>query len=563
MNLKYFLLFFICINTSLPSFAQSDIENKMPFEIKFSTLLETQNYVAILKMFKEFESLPSKTPLDYQIYFASKGKYYSSIARKDDAVTSFNKSLSYAANNAKSQSLVGAVYERIADVNFTACNYDKADKYAQLADPFIKRSQYYQYINVHSIIGNCCYNRDDFKKCGIEYEKVRTLIIEKKDFCKEPEILMKIAKLEDKAGNFKKAIDDIDKCIATAKKCEIGVYLGPSYVAKYHILKNNRKFEAAIVEFERMIKVDDSLGARAKNQKIYDMQIDFENKIKEKENKTLKLYNLKEKELVAKQKYALLALIAGLMLLTVLVAFLFKFNKKQKENSLTIASNNKELNRLNILNQKIFTVISHDFKAPITTLRLFLKSEKISTTENPMFAQYVNEANFQLDQSDAMMNNLLDWAKMELNLTTGPTNTDLRNAVNSVISQLQAKANDKNLTIINELSANISLNFPSEVIIIVVRNILANAIKFSFDDGNIEFTYANNCLEIKDYGKGIAPDKLNRLFKSDVEAGFGTKFETGFGIGLFLSNELMVKHGGFITVTNNENEKGCTFFINF
>lgn len=561
MNLKFLLLIFICVCHQ--SFAQVVTEVKTAFEIRFDTLLKAKNYEGILIMFKEFESLKIKTQLQNQIFYSCKGLYYSNIRRKEEALVELKKSLEFSSDTEKSINLKTNVYERIADINFTFLDFKQANKYAKLAEPLVNKSDYYTYINIHSIIGFCYFNQNDLKECEIEYEKVHKLILEKKDFCKEPEILMKIARLKDKLGKFSEAISDLEKCMVVAKRCNIGVYFPNILSAKYDILKNNKKYKEAVDISEKVYKTIDSLGFRKRNLEVYKMQLDFDNKLKDKENQNLKVLNNKEKELVNKQRWALFVTFFGLLLLAFLLIFLFRLNKKQKENGAIIAQNNKDLRRLNLLNQKIFTVISHDFKAPITTLRLFLKSEKISKSDNPMLTQYVNEATFQLDQSDAMINNLLDWAKMELNLAEGNLNSDLQQTINNAINQLLPQANDKNIIITNKLSSKISIKFPAEVALIVVRNILTNAIKFSFDNSNIEISFDNNCLKIKDYGKGISEDKIIRLFKSDVEAGFGTKFETGFGIGLYLSNELMVKHGGFITVTNNDNEKGCTFFINF
>ena len=368
--------------------------------------------------------------------------------------------------------------------------------------------------------------------------------------------------LKDKQGNYEAAIKDIKKCMALAKKCNIAIYIPNILQTQFSILKNNGKYKEALSVLEKVYFVTDSIGFRKENQKTYEMQLDYEKQIKVQENKSLQLFNLKEKELVLKQKWALVALIFGLLILIIFSGYLFKLNKKLKQNALTIAQNNKDLKRLNLLNQKIFTVISHDFKAPITTLRLFLKSEKITKNSSPMFEQYVNEANFQLDQSDAMMNNLLDWAKMELNLATGTVQTDLLQTINQTINELVPKAAQKNIDIINKITTNITVNFPAEVVLIVLRNLLSNALKFSFEDGIIEISFENNCIQIRDFGKGISHDKLSRLLKSDVEAGFGTKLETGFGIGLYLSNELMVKYGGFITASNNDNG-GCSFFVHF
>ena len=543
-------------------FCQQKKEPKTEFEVKFDTLLSTKSYDKILMILKKFEFKKKISSIENQIFYACKGKYFSEIRRKEDALISYQKSLQFVDDSKKSVEIKVDVYERIADINFTFLDFDQAKKYAKLAEPLIDKSNYFDYINIHSIIGYIYYIQNDLKKCSEEYNKVHALILEKKDYCKEPEILMKIAKLKDKLGYFKHAMDDIDICLKKAKECNIGVYLPGILSAKYDILKRNYKYKEAVEVSEKVAKTIDSLGFRKQNQKIYELQIEYDKNIKEKENRILKLLNIKEKELINKQKWVLVTLFLGLILLGLLLGFLYKLNKKQKKQNVIIEQNNLDLARLNLLNQKIFSVISHDFKSPITTLRLFLNSKDVLQTQNSDLKRYANEAVLQLDQSDAMLNSLLDWAKMELNVGAKNKVFNLTQVINQVVGQLKDKFELKNITLKNNVDSQTTINFSSEIAVIVIRNIMSNAIKFSFDNKSIEINFANNRLEIKDFGNGIALAKLNRLFKSDVEPGFGTQFETGFGIGLYLSNELMNKNGGSISVTNNENG-GCSFYVNF
>ena len=89
---------------------------------------------------------------------------------------------------------------------------------------------------------------------------------------------------------------------------------------------------------------------------------------------------------------------------------------------------------------------------------------------------------------------------------------------------------------------------------IVLRNILTNAIKFSYSNAKIDIIYENHILSITDYGKGIEKVKLEQMFKQKMNPTYGTFHEIGFGIGLFLSYELMKKNGGEIKVKSVENK---------
>jgi signal transduction histidine kinase len=166
-----------------------------------------------------------------------------------------------------------------------------------------------------------------------------------------------------------------------------------------------------------------------------------------------------------------------------------------------------------------------------------------------------------LDQSDNMLNSLLDWAKTELmiNISTADE-INLKNSVATACNELSAKAQEKKITLNNTIPEGSMTNFNASVLGIVLRNVLSNAIKFSFENSAIDISYSENTIIIKDYGKGIEPKKLEKLFKQNINPGLGTNLESGFGIGLYLSHELMIKNDGTISVENNKTE-GCTFRI--
>jgi signal transduction histidine kinase len=247
-------------------------------------------------------------------------------------------------------------------------------------------------------------------------------------------------------------------------------------------------------------------------------------------------------------------------MLSIFAFFLFRAIKQRNKINVKLDSANKDLNRLNVLNQKIFSVISHDFKGPITTLKMMLSKEDI-INQSSSISTYLKDIKQQLDQSDNMLNSLLDWAKTELMVNIANKNEiNLKNTVATACNELSAKAQDKKITLNNTIPEGSTANFNASVLGIVLRNVLSNAIKFSFENTEIDIFYAENSLFIKDYGKGIDAKKLEKLFKQNLNPGLGTHFESGFGIGLYLCQELMIKNNGILSVENNQTE-GCTFRI--
>jgi signal transduction histidine kinase len=300
-------------------------------------------------------------------------------------------------------------------------------------------------------------------------------------------------------------------------------------------------------------------------EKIYSSELsqslaDFKTQEKDLENAKLKQVNTEKENTLSKQRILILGISIGLLILSILAYFLYNSIKQRNKINAKLDSANKDLNRLNVLNQKIFSVISHDFKGPITTLKMMLSKEDI-INQSSSISTYLKDIKQQLDQSDNMLNSLLDWAKTELMVNIANKNEiNLKNTVATACNELSAKAQDKKITLNNTIPEGSTANFNASVLGIVLRNVLSNAIKFSFENTEIDIFYAENSLFIKDYGKGIDAKKLEKLFKQNLNPGLGTHFESGFGIGLYLCQELMIKNNGILSVENNQTE-GCTFRI--
>jgi signal transduction histidine kinase len=161
-----------------------------------------------------------------------------------------------------------------------------------------------------------------------------------------------------------------------------------------------------------------------------------------------------------------------------------------------------------------------------------------------------------------MLNSLLDWAKAELLIKENVNQSiNAHEFIEDNIKEFIIKLSDKNITVLNLIPVNQKINFNDSVLKIVFRNIINNAIKFSYENSEIKIIWHPNTIEILDSGKGIESEKLKKLFKKNINPGLGTNMETGFGLGLYLSSELMLKNGGKISAKSND--EGTSFYIHF
>lgn len=548
---KFFFLFLIFSFSTC--FGQIETPARLKkFTAKFVSLISENKFDSISIHLSNFENINDLNQYEHQTLYFFKGYFYGQIDKPNESLNAFKKSISYSFKDPKSEKTKCLSLYHITNLYFTEKKYDKAYEFALKAKPYLKKDYYNEYIGVYSIIGYYHFNNFNYRTSLSNYKIAEKIILEKKDSCKLPEVQSKIARLFSKTGKFDDAIKMINFCIAKAKNCNNPESEQHYRNTKLDILKENHKLQEALKESDTLNKINQQIDRNNRFEKIDAIETKYKTKLKEAQNKQLEISIKEKQKTLNNQKNALIGAIIGILSLCFLLYFIYKLNRKQKQT-------NKELERLNLLNQKIFSVISHDFKGPITTLKMMLSS----TNNSQNIASYLNDIKNQLDQSDAMLDSLLDWAKAELLIDSSIVEKiNIQDFVTENIAEFDLKLNEKNIQIMNNIPNSICIDFNKSVLKIVFRNLINNAIKFSYENNKIDINWRNDSIEVLDYGKGIDDKKLDRLFKQNINPSLGTKLETGFGIGLYLSNELMQKNKGTLSAKNNP-EKGSSFLISF
>jgi signal transduction histidine kinase len=223
---------------------------------------------------------------------------------------------------------------------------------------------------------------------------------------------------------------------------------------------------------------------------------------------------------------------------------------------------NVELTRANKFRDKIFSIISHDLRAPFSSLSSIIQlwdSQELSEEElsevMPLIAK-------ETDSLSLVLNNLLIWAQSQLGSDQLQlSRIDLGELLEESTRLLTPQAARKNLKFTHEIPPGIWITSDRERLSFIIRNILTNAIKFTPADGSISVTYPNRHeIKISDSGIGMSPGMLSKLFTDRIASKKGTEGESGTGIGLMLSREFAESIGAEILV-ESEAGKGTTFRI--
>ena len=241
----------------------------------------------------------------------------------------------------------------------------------------------------------------------------------------------------------------------------------------------------------------------------------------------------------------------------VLIVFQDITSLKKVENALKEALDTKD---------KFFNIIAHDLRSPFTAIMGFaniLQRDNANSTAEERESIILPMID-SIRRTYNLLENLLDWARAQTGrIDFKPELLPVGLLVADALSDTRHLARKKEITIHKEFKLDLELFADCNILRVVLRNLLTNAIKFTAAGGSIFIGIQQNETEtefaVRDTGIGIAPNKLASLFNAGyIQSTNGTGSEKGTGLGLLLCKELIDKHRGSISVQSILGE-GSTF----
>jgi signal transduction histidine kinase/ligand-binding sensor domain-containing protein len=260
---------------------------------------------------------------------------------------------------------------------------------------------------------------------------------------------------------------------------------------------------------------------------------------------------------------------------------IFIFNK-EKERTLFIEEKNKALEKaftevnkqkqsletMNVTKDKFFSIIAHDLKAPLNSLSSFANllinyTDVLTKEEIKSVAEDLNKS---VKNTALLTENLLTWARAQMNkLNFSPKELNYKDIIDETISLLTPAAQSKNINISSHIDSDLRIYADEDHIKFIIRNILNNAIKFTFKNGKIAISvmHKNGQVEtsVTDTGIGMDEKTMVSLFNPELkQSSKGTSGEKGTGLGLLLCKEFIDMHFGSIKV-KSKIDHGSTFIF--
>ncbi len=239
-----------------------------------------------------------------------------------------------------------------------------------------------------------------------------------------------------------------------------------------------------------------------------------------------------------------------------------------KEKTLDLQQKISEVNELNDTKDKLLSILAHDLKNPLSTILgfsdlLVSNLQKYDHQKIEHQVRIIHEVSFQAYE---LLDELLLWAKSQSgNLQFTPERIVVKSLLHDTVQQLHANATGKSIEIVVSVPDNLNVTADQNMLKLILRNLVSNAIKFTHMNGRIFISVQKQKEEtvfsVEDTGIGIQKENLEQIW--EVTKKFiskGTANEAGTGFGLVLCKEFVEKHGGKIWVNSIPGE-GSTFFF--
>lgn len=226
------------------------------------------------------------------------------------------------------------------------------------------------------------------------------------------------------------------------------------------------------------------------------------------------------------------------------------------------------IQQINRTRDRMYSVISHDIKSPFANISMMISmiADGYLEPDSDDFREIIENLNYSTKETYTLLENLLQWTRTQTgNLETHPETVSLYDLVENSMGFVSMNAEHKEITIEVTMDKELMVFADPNMIKSVIRNLLANAIKFTRIGGNIQISGSQTdqtvSFSIIDNGVGMSAEQLKNLFKENVfSTTAGTSNEKGSGLGLHLVYDFTRRNRGDIEVKSKEGE-GTTFTI--
>jgi len=373
-------------------------------------------------------------------------------------------------------------------------------------------------------------------------------------------------------GKYKEAEALLIQTLAAAHQLNATRLETDSYRLLSELAEKRGDFKNALRYYKSHKMLEDSVFSQEMMQKLYQSQLRFATEGKDSEIASLTKTKNEQEDILQKRQFLFNVMIVVLALCAVLLFSIYRsgqrrirINKLLMEHQAEIKKRSVELEQLNQVKDKFFSIISHDLRSPMNALAGILDLAEKKHLDAKEFTQVTKELRVQFNHTKTLINNLLDWTLLQMDKLKIHEDKVALHAMVEENFKLFSALQVKNTQMQNLIKPGICAKADTNMVNLVFRNLILNAIKFTEVGGIVTVDAVEKGgfvqVSISDNGVGISPDVQKILFeKTTGYSTRGTANEKGTGLGLILCKEFVERNGGSIWL-ESEVGKGSTFFF--
>lgn len=354
-----------------------------------------------------------------------------------------------------------------------------------------------------------------------------------------------------KQKSIKKGEEVLNKALEIAFEIDLDAKVLETYKYYSKFYQQLGMYYEASIKSEQFLLLYDSILSVQKFETLNELQKKSFNEFN---------HRLTEQALKASKLKETYLFIIVLLMLTIVIGSIWRVRVNRKMNL--------NLKSLNYTKDKLFSVISHDLKNPFNSLLGFseILIENIENKDYENIGKYAEIINYSAEENLKLLTNLLNWSRSQTGqIRYQPSCFSFDKLLKEIQNLFQIEADKLGINLVFNLSVRENINADSDILRIILNNLISNAFKYTNEDGKIEVfaEIKQNKLIIKiiDNGIGMSKKTKAQLFNStQLKSIDGLRKEKGTGLGLMICAELIALHKGDIKVLS-ELGYGSTFII--
>lgn len=367
-----------------------------------------------------------------------------------------------------------------------------------------------------------------------------------------------MANLKFAQNKYQEAIYYLEKALPSSNKFSKEVYAKINYrLAQCYQKIGN--YKRANIFYNKYNLLNDDIYTEKTKEGINAVELKYKTAQKEQRINFLNVQSkIQEKELIRQKQYKTILIISVFLVLIIAVLIFYNYKHKQKANLLLNKKNqqldivNAQLNNANQTKTKLFSIISHDLRSPVSQLFTFLRIQQINPNQISEEQKAVHQKKLMSSATNllATMEDLLLWSKSQMeHFELNIEEINLRELLEEAISLMQNQADAKEISIkVGDLKTE-ELQSDQNLLMIVMRNLIQNAISHSFNNTSIVLSSGvengKSYISILNHGEIIPENKILELLNNQ-----NVKSKSS-GYGLVIVKELLEKLNGSLQITSS------------